>query len=62
MINLGSEGKTCAIVRVPSTHSDLITHALDAGNAPLVLTTLESQLLPGMNVMRLRCAKGVGLF
>lgn len=30
-INLSSEGDTVAIVRVPSEHSDLLTHALDAG-------------------------------
>lgn len=30
-INLSSEGNTVAIVRVPSEHSDLLTHALDAG-------------------------------
>lgn len=30
-INFCSEGKTVAVVRVPSAHSDLLTHALDAG-------------------------------
>ncbi|KAF2128276.1 HpcH/HpaI aldolase/citrate lyase family protein [Dothidotthia symphoricarpi CBS 119687] len=29
-INFCSEGKTVAVVRVPSAHSDLLTHALDA--------------------------------
>lgn len=30
-INFASEGKTCAIVRVPSHNSDLLPYALDAG-------------------------------
>lgn len=30
-VNLASEGRTCAIVRVPNEHSYLLTHALDAG-------------------------------
>lgn len=30
-INFTSEGKTCAIVRVPSPDSDCLTYALDAG-------------------------------
>jgi hypothetical protein len=30
-INFCSEGRTVAVVRVPSAHSDLLTHALDAG-------------------------------
>ena len=33
-INFCSEGKTVAVVRVPSAHSDLLTHALDAGSPP----------------------------
>ena len=31
IINLASEGRTCAVVRVPGPNSDLLTHALDAG-------------------------------
>lgn len=30
-INFASEGKTCALVRVPSPDSDLLPYALDAG-------------------------------
>ena len=30
-INFASEGKTCALVRIPSPESDLLAYALDAG-------------------------------
>ncbi|CAN9377784.1 unnamed protein product [Alternaria sp. RS040] len=39
-INFCSEGRTVAVVRVPSAHSDLLTHALDAA----VICQIESQL------------------
>ena len=32
-INLASEGRTCAVVRVPGINSDILTHALDAGQS-----------------------------
>lgn len=34
-INFTSEGKTVAVVRLPSVNSDLLTHALDAGIFPI---------------------------
>lgn len=30
-IQFASEGKTCAVVRIPSPDSDLLAYALDAG-------------------------------
>ncbi|KAF8586897.1 HpcH/HpaI aldolase/citrate lyase family protein [Ramaria rubella] len=47
-INLASEGRTVAVVRVPSPHSDLLTYALDAGAGgiifPFVNTAEEAAL------------------
>ncbi|ETW74982.1 hypothetical protein HETIRDRAFT_332496 [Heterobasidion irregulare TC 32-1] len=41
-VNLASEGRTCAIVRVPNEHSYLLTHALDAGAAGIVFPHIDT--------------------
>ncbi|CAD6498768.1 BgTH12-04428 [Blumeria graminis f. sp. triticale] len=41
-INFTSEGKTVAVVRVPSTHSNLLTHALDAGASGIIFPHIDT--------------------
>ncbi|KAB8075839.1 HpcH/HpaI aldolase/citrate lyase family protein [Aspergillus leporis] len=41
-INLSSEGKTVAVVRVPSARSDLLTYALDAGAGGIIFPHIDT--------------------
>ncbi|KAA8894296.1 HpcH/HpaI aldolase/citrate lyase family protein [Sphaerosporella brunnea] len=41
-VNLASEGRTVAVVRVPSSESELLTHALDAGAAGIIFPHIDT--------------------
>ncbi|KAB8211531.1 HpcH/HpaI aldolase/citrate lyase family protein [Aspergillus parasiticus] len=59
-INLSSEGDTVAVVRVPSEHSDLLTHALDAGAAGIVFPHIDTpeQAAEAARKSRYACSGG----
>lgn len=44
-INFASQGRTCAVVRIPSPESDLLAYALDAGEREHILKTKRSNQL-----------------
>ncbi|THC89026.1 hypothetical protein EYZ11_011532 [Aspergillus tanneri] len=59
-INLSSEGDTVAVVRVPSEHSDLITHALDAGAGGIVFPHIDTAEQAAEAVKKSRYASSGG--
>jgi len=59
-INFCSEGKTVAVVRVPSAHSDLLTHALDAGAAGIIFPHIDTAEQAAEAVSKCRYATSGG--
>ncbi|KAM0541945.1 hypothetical protein ACHAPJ_013007 [Fusarium lateritium] len=59
-INFASEGKTCAIVRVPSPESDLLAYALDAGAAGIVFPQIDTPEQAAAAVNKVRHAYSGG--
>ncbi|PSN70279.1 macrophomate synthase [Corynespora cassiicola Philippines] len=57
---LHTEGRTVAIVRVPSAHSDLLTHALDAGAAGIVFPHIDTPEQAAEAVSKCRYATSGG--
>jgi len=59
-INFASEGRTCAIVRVPGSNSDLLTHALDAGAAGIIFPHIDTPEEAAVAVAKCRYAYSGG--
>ncbi|KAH7205197.1 macrophomate synthase [Fusarium oxysporum] len=59
-INFASEGKTCALVRVPSPDSDLLPYALDAGAAGIVFPQVDTPEQAAAAVNKVRHAYSGG--
>ncbi|KAF7591673.1 hypothetical protein BBP40_001251 [Aspergillus hancockii] len=60
-INLSSEGKTVAVVRVPSAHSDLLTYALDAGAGGIIFPHIDTPEQAAEAVSKCRYAYSNGV-
>ncbi|KAJ4024611.1 hypothetical protein NW752_003175 [Fusarium irregulare] len=59
-INFASEGKTCALVRIPSPESDLLAYALDAGAAGIVFPQIDTPDQAALAVNKVRHAYSGG--
>ncbi|PHH91867.1 hypothetical protein CDD83_9961 [Cordyceps sp. RAO-2017] len=59
-INFTSEGKTCALVRVPSPESDLLGYALDAGAAGIIFPQIDTAAEAAAAVYKVRYAYSGG--
>ncbi|KAJ5574003.1 uncharacterized protein N7459_008430 [Penicillium hispanicum] len=53
-ITLASEGKTCALVRIPSPDSDLLPYALDAGASAIVFPQIDTAAQAAAAVYKVR--------
>ncbi|KLO92538.1 Uncharacterized protein LW93_12112 [Fusarium fujikuroi] len=60
-INFASEGKTCALVRIPSPDSDLLAYALDAGAAGIVFPQIDTPEQAAAAVYKVRHAYDGGM-
>ncbi|RGP69257.1 macrophomate synthase [Fusarium longipes] len=60
-INFASEGKTVAVVRIPSPDSDLLAYALDAGAAGIVFPQIDTPEQAAEAVYKVRYAYNNGM-